>query len=448
MMRKIAMCIPIYRTYELAQEFLENYSKNYLETGIDIYYYDSTPDDSVKSVIDKWVDNDRIFYLKMDSKLHSSEKVFKIYQGYGLQYEYQYIWLCNDGIRCSKMALETISLQLAENYDFIVLDPLSTSRTDQNIEKNQKVFYSQSEFFDKCLVATRLYGGTILNARTMLAGVDWERYESAYLKQGETMIWHAYMSFYFHRILELETFSAVYLPFRSDGMRISELKADSQWTNGFFFVLCEGLVQTIRELPDCYLNKQTICVRNTEELYFDRLSTLIRAYRRDNRYSLKVFLHYFQVWDWVTSIPRWQLFLAALVPKWTVSAIGAYHKRMGQRKLEKLCRTHSRIILYGAGGCGYVYSDYFKKMGMDYEAFCVTRRKPGKFQYCGHPVYELEELKSNLNNVGFIVAVGGNSTGVVFQNLLALVDRKDIFFEPKFQAEIRYEWAREKRKSR
>ena len=82
MMRKIAMCIPIYRTYELAQEFLENYSKNYLETGIDIYYYDSTPDDSVKSVIDKWVDNDRIFYLKMDSKLHSSEKVFKIYQGY------------------------------------------------------------------------------------------------------------------------------------------------------------------------------------------------------------------------------------------------------------------------------------------------------------------------------------------------------------------------------
>ena len=63
-------------------------------------------------------------------------------------------------------------------------------------------------------------------------------------------------------------------------------------------------------------------------------------------------------------------------------------------------------------------------------------------------MYELEELKSNLNNVGFIVAVGGNSTGVVFQNLLALVDRKDIFFEPKFQAEIRYEWAREKRKSR
>ena len=56
MVREIALCIPIYKTDYLAHEFLVNYSKSYLEMGIDIYYYDSTPDDSVKSVIDKWVD--------------------------------------------------------------------------------------------------------------------------------------------------------------------------------------------------------------------------------------------------------------------------------------------------------------------------------------------------------------------------------------------------------
>lgn len=445
MVRKIALCIPIYNTDYLAQEFLENYSKSYLEMGIDIYYYDSTPDDRVKKVVEKWVDNDRIFYQRMDSNLQYGEKMFKIYQGYGQQREYQYIWLCNDGVRVSPVGLEMIQQHIGENFDIITLDVLANKKQNESAIEwaEKKIYKDPNAYFNDCFVASLLYGDMIVSTNTVLKNVNWSQYEEKCLNTLGGVLW-AQVGFFFNRILELKTFSALYLPLTSEFIRFSELKRESQWTNKLFFALCEGLVQSVQQLPDCYQNKRQACQKGGIA-HINGFAQLLTLCKRDGRYSLKVFLKYFNKWPWVTSIPRWQLFLAALVPKWAVSAIALSHKKKGHRKLMKFCQAHSRVVLYGAGGCGYCYADYFNKMGIKFDSFCVTRRKPGKFRYCDHPVYELEELKSNLDDIGFIVAVGGNSTGVVIQNLKTLVDRSDIFFEPKFQEEMRYEWAREKK---
>lgn len=43
-MTSIALCIPTYQRHECVNEFLCEYAGYYQKYGIDIYYYDSSPD--------------------------------------------------------------------------------------------------------------------------------------------------------------------------------------------------------------------------------------------------------------------------------------------------------------------------------------------------------------------------------------------------------------------
>ncbi len=431
MPREIALCIPIYKTYELAEDFLKNYSTYYIKLGIDIYYYDSTPDDSVKDVVKKWEDGDHIFYCNMKSAKHSVEKVYQIFQGAGLKYEYKYIWLCNDGTRCSPKGLEQVMEEVKFPWDVIVFGTQGTECTE--VES----FSSQDEFFHRCIIPMTLYGAVILNWDTMLKSVDWKEYQPFFFSETEEK-WWAYMAFYLNRMLELSAFSGLVIPVKSDILRRSELKKSSQWTNDLFSVVCKGWVDTLQKLPETYTQKREMCRRYLDEVFLERAVSWFRL-KENGQYSFRTFLKFREKWNWSTKRSFPELFLLALVPKWFVTLYFQLRKYNGRKKFDKFYKRFSRIYIYGAGGFGRAYGEFFEKNHYKFDGYCVTRKRLGKDTLCNHPVFEFASMQGKLADTGIIVAMSRLSGREVYHQLVECIGVDAVFYGLTFQEDLQHE---------
>lgn len=198
MMANVALCIPTYEKYDIVEDFLVNCSAYYIEAGIDIYYYDSSVSDKTKDIVCNWPDQEHIHYIRMPSELHANTKAYKIFQGYGLEKAYDFIWLSGDAHQCSKQAIEQLVPNLSLDYDII-----EVCRSDLK-SVGTRIFTDPNEYFQLCAYGLAGFGTAILNTHTMLSGVDWSYYEKKFLV--EPLISFSHVSFYFYRILELDRF--------------------------------------------------------------------------------------------------------------------------------------------------------------------------------------------------------------------------------------------------
>ena len=424
----LALCIPTYERSSFVEDFLVNCSAYYVQAGIDIYYYDSSISDETKNVVCGWPDQNHIHYVRMPSDLHPNVKVYKIFQGYGLKKEYDFIWLSNDGLQSSQAAIAQIVENLKLSYDVIV----PNSADYENI--GTKVFTDRDEFMKDCAWRMTLFGAAILNWHTVLNHANWVFYENKFLTM--PLVYFAHVGFYFCRIAELDGFCALHLSLPGNYMRLSTLKLSSCWHSDFFYVLCESWVQTIEELPNSYIHKKEGCAKFGD---LDLLNTNDSFYRfkESGLYSLKVFLKYRHIWDKVTSQPRRRLLCAALLPKGVVSLYYRIREKYILERLKRFCNTYSRIIIYGAGTEGNIYAKFLDKHGIYYDAFCVTHRKQEKTEYLRHPIYELAELMQNLEGTGFIIAMTENNAKEVVSMLQEKADHAIIFYKPAFNRDVR-----------
>ena len=76
---------------------------------------------------------------------------------------------------------------------------------------------------------------------------------------------------------------------------------------------------------------------------------------------------------------------------------------------------------------------------MEFYAYCVSRRKPGKFSFREHPVYTFEQLEPALDGIGFIVALQKTSADEVLPTLREKTGEKHVFYDPAFEMDIRDE---------
>ena len=162
----VALCIPTYERYDIVEDFLVNCSAYYIEAGIDIYYYDSSVSDKTKDIVCNWPDQEHIHYIRMSSELHGNTKAYKIFQGYGLEKAYDFIWLSSDSYQCSKQAIEQLVPNLSLDYDII-----EVSREDLANVGN-RVFTDPNEYMQLCAPNLRAFGAAMLNTHTMLYDVD------------------------------------------------------------------------------------------------------------------------------------------------------------------------------------------------------------------------------------------------------------------------------------
>lgn len=422
----VALCVPTYERSDIVEDFLANCSAYYIEAGIDIYYYDSSVSDKTKDIVCEWPDQEHIHYIRMPSDLHANAKAYKIFQGYGFEKSYDFIWLSGDAYQCSKPAIEQLMPNLNLEYDIV-----EVCREDlKNV--GTRVFTDPNEYMQLCIHNTGVFGAIILNTHTMLNGVDWAYYEKKFLV--EPLISYSHISFYFYRILELDRFCAFCLSMTPRLIRYSKLKIESSWIKNYFYIQCEGFVQTIKGLPDYYTNKEqvltdarTLPIKNIYQFY---------RYKEFGIYSMRIFLKYRAVWNVITPFPKWKLFLIALVPRPLVKAFRSLRRTVGRTRLQKFCAAHKRIVIYGTGFMGDLYARYFDHLGLAYEAFCVSRRKSPQQENLHRPVYEFSELKHMAGNIGFVIAMEERNAVEVLPAVQEAVSNHDIFCNLKFSENI------------
>lgn len=419
----VALCIQTYERSEIVEEFLAECSNYYLETGIDIYFYDGSQDKKTEDVVRKYQVNNRIYYIKRPENYTP----LMIFEGYGLEKEYDFVWLFGDASRYAKVAVEQIISNLKLEYDMICVDGAGLG------EMGTRVFDTPQEFMSKCACRVDYVGGTLLNCHTMLSDVDWKFYYEECKEIRAEVLNHSW--FYWMRALELDKFCALYLKLEKDQSDWSKLKKTSKWYNDYFQNLCIRWVKTFEMLPDGYSekDKQAAILTAGEFAHFKNMEQFLEL-RRRGLYSFTVFLKYKNIWKRVTRVPKRKLCLASLVPRRFLDLV----KKPMKNKLKKFCCSHSRIIIYGAAFWGRAYAEYFDQQGIKYSGFCCTRRKPGKFEFCQYPVYVFDEVKQDFDeNVGIVVAI--EHADEVMAKLEKEMDRRQVFYDPELGKELRYQ---------
>lgn len=427
----VALCIPTYERDKIVEDFLINCSMYYVQAGIDIYYYDSSISDKTKDVICGWPDQEHIHYIRVSSKLPGMAKVFKIFQGYGLKKEYDFIWLAGDAVQYKEAAIAQFVSNLSLDYDMVVINGVDREKI------GTRVFTDPNEFLQMCAWHLTLFGAAALNSHTMLSDVNWAFYEEIFLTP--TLRPFIHVSFYFYRILELEQFRAFHLSVPSPQYKMSKLKTRTGWAKKYFFIVCEAWVQTIEGLPDFYTAKESACIKWGDLHLFKNEIDKFFLLKKHGIYSLEIYRKYKDVWSKVTSIPSMQLLVVALMPKSLINLYDKSYKIFLIAKLRMFCKKHSRIMIYGAGDNGEIYDQLFKSEGLRYEAFCVSHRKPNKTEYLHHPVHEFDEMKNASKGIGFVIALAKGNAEEVLPVMTSVVNKKHIFYEPNLQTCIRRE---------
>lgn len=426
MSHSVALCIPTHGRSELVRDFLESCADYYIPSGVDIYYYDSSADRQTEAVVTSWKDQEHVHYIRMEGA-PLGEKLLRIFQGDGLRKEYDFLWLSNDATQFIPSDLALILQNLSESYDFIEFDNFP------NIET--RVFTDPDELLGANTNCVHI-GASVMNVRTMLRDVDWSKYEK-YFTDGQAYNNNSYYIFYFVRFLELNNFHALHL--RISGMRVSPLKKSTFYSHDLVSQTVENTVAVHCQLPVRYSNRWKSCAWCASMIVLGTFSDIL-LYRREGFYSLRHFIRYWSNWDKVTSLPRSQLFIAAILPRRFLTWQYEKRKQNGLKRLRDFCERHKKIAIYGAGTRGNVMGEYMELHHIPYDCYCVTSRRPGKTEFRQHPVRAFSEIDAEeLKDTGFVLSLYQIYLDEVLSALLEKVDRRDILYDIQFDKDIRYE---------
>lgn len=426
----MAVCIPTYERRDIVEDFLNNCYDTYTAAGIDLYFYDSSTGNDTQTLIQEWLPKGQLYYIRLPSDMHPNAKAYKIFQGYGLEKEYDFILLSSDGLQHKGDMLSQAIEYLDLKYDMIILDWIG----EQN--EGIQAIANLDELMTSCAYHMASFGAVILNTHTMLRNVDWASYEKRFLK--EPFIPWSHVCYYLWKAAEMEKFESLVLslPFRS--VRFSMHKKDSVWTETVFPYICEGWVQTIESLPKRYIHKDRVIFEFSRD-YFVNPECFLQ-YRRRGMLSYHLCKKYWDIWKKVTPVSRLTLMAVSLVPqKWLN---GLYKLSFYRRlfRLKRFCNSHSKIVVYGKGTQGYLYGKFFMDRCLKLDGFCVSHSVPQGEQFMGYPVHMFTKPETDSCETGYIIGVASGNAPEVLAALQAAVPGDHFFLDLKLSNEIRYQY--------
>ena len=197
----VALCIITYERGPVIREFFENWSKEYVAAGIDIYVYDSSYSDETDQVMRKWADGEHIFYIRTDPGL-GAEKFLMLYRNVGQEKKYSFIWVSNDRMRFRKEALSRLMQYLDLCYDIVVMGGYMMEPEYEKLDNQH--YTDRDSFFHDCVGYTGFTNTTLVNQDTLLNNVDWDYVEKNYMRP-------PYFSNYFWLISGYETWLCLFV---------------------------------------------------------------------------------------------------------------------------------------------------------------------------------------------------------------------------------------------
>ena len=400
-MEKIAICVPTFNRPLVIRELILKCYRYFENLDYDLYIYDSSDNDETWSVCKNLRLNYKFKYIHADRKIHSNEKVYKIYQDHNLLENYNYIWVWSDSIRWSEDILYKV--KRTEDYDLVILN----HRDKENI--GDKIYNNPQQIFEDLAWEMTLYGSTIVNTDRILRGVQWNKYENAFLLS--ECINFSHICLYFERMMEVKNIKVLHYSIDSSEFTVSSLKEESGWYNNIFFIWWECWYNAINKL-DGYINKEYV-IRKLGIMsgYFTVKGMLIL--RQKGKYSLKVFIKYLERINYVTDISFFKMFLMAIMP----IKLASYCLKLNCKNLiidiETFQKKYNKLYIYGCGCNAKIVANKFKEWGINYEGFCVTIKENDFFM--GKKVEQFSSSLLNDSDVGIVLGMNKKNSCQVIE---------------------------------
>lgn len=397
----LAFCIPTYNRSTMVEEFLEQSASIFCQLGIDIFFYDSSEDNTTELVVKRWKNRyQNIAYIHTPSDWHANHKVLYIYEQLAQNHTFNYLWICGDTVRYSEKILKQIIELLNYNYDMIVINGIDKERI------GTREYTDGNELFLDCAWYMTLFGAVIVNVHTILGNVPWSYIEEKY--EIPERINYSHIGLYFETIYRLDKFKAYYLTAAQEVWG-SRLKRKTGWYQDAFQVLCEYWPSTINALPSYYTNKWAAINKLGYYSCLEPWSFL--DFRRGNVYNIHTFFRYRKILIGMSRLNSFQLWsLACLNPKtayyFAINDLKGYMKECQKvYRLHSYCKKSQKIFIYGAGGVAQRYAGYLDRKRIPYHGFLVTQKENNPKQFKNHPVIPLCEFKSSYNEAGVIIGL-------------------------------------------
>lgn len=425
---KLAVCIPTYHRSEVIEEFIEIYINWYVENKVDIFIYDSSKDEKTELVVKRWLpEYPNLFYVRIDSSIHSNMKVYNIFKEFGYSLQYEYLWVCSDSIRWTRRVLDKIKDSIEQGYDIII----PNYRDVENI--GDREYQDANTLFIDCAWHMTLYGATILKISTMLKEVDWEILEERYAVP--ECINHSHVAYYFEKLNKMQNWKALHISCSNSDLIASELKKYPGWQKDTFYVWCYCWPAMINKLPDSYKNKKKVIKKsgvNSSILSYSNFIVL----RKENILNKEIYDSYKRKWRDLTNVPRMVIWLLTIIPSKYVTYMDgnmAYKQLIKEvllkREIKRFCRRFNKIYIYGAGRKAKRYTCYLEEMGLKFEGYIVSSLEDNDSTMYNHKIFLFRRELLDDKNIGILIALNKENTKEVLGNVLSGARHKKLFIK-------------------
>lgn len=426
-MKQLAICVPTYNQPEMIREMIVRCLGMYEEAGIDVYIYDSSPDNKTESIVSQSQTNaQNIYYSHLPPDTHSNRKVLRAYREILGMEKYAYLWLCPDYIQLTRQGMKCVLERCREGFDICVLN----YRDVEHI--GEKRYTDINSFFLDCAWHMTSYMATVIRL-SAFADVEWEKLYERYTIPGR--IAHSHVALYFEQLAKMQKIRAVHVPFTPLYIRISPYRKESLWKKDVFPIWCEYWPDMIHALPKRYQYKEEVIKKlgvNTGILSWKNF----KALRREHIYDLDVFNTYRDKWKKLTNVPRGFLWILAVMPPKMVVILKrpSLKRRILDRRLRRFCEEHKNLFIYGCGFMAQKTSSLLKELQRKPCAYVVSDCSSEKQSFHGFPVIGYEELPSADSNpeIGIIMALNKVNAAAVIKEKQGL-DRYHIFYMHRYE---------------
>lgn len=424
---RIAFCIPTKNRYLCMKELLEYLEDKKDICPMDIFIYDSSDDDKTKELARKFeYHGGEMTYIDMgdyqgniDNQygIRFSMKLYQIYKDFVGVDKYDYVWLSGDGVRFCNEILERI-YYMQKSYAMItIVDKICNNYNEEMYEIKEKEYMSAETYIKYNTVANSLSGAILINTG-ILKKLDWKE---VYLWcSDEKLCSYVHIKLYSELACKVDNFEAIVLNY-DNAITTSVFKTDVGWRKHFLQVTVDGWRNIIEDLNVTTGTKEYIWNYICTNIKIDK-DFLLRL-RVWNVYNKECFEKYE---DYITNCVTETE--AKEILDTPIEELNAWYEA-SKKRLDTLCRKHSKILIYGAGLYAKIWYSVLYNLNIKVAGFIVSDKDKNPSELLELPVRTFDEIKNDLNDTGIVIGISKEKATGIKERLLQYIDEDAVFFE-------------------
>lgn len=424
-MKQIAICMVTYNRAEIVKDVLIQWLKAMDSAVADILVYDSSTNEDTREFVEGIAQKEKhVSYIRINSEVHSSKKVYDIYQNAEIQNNYSYVWIVPDYFSFSREVIEKAEKHLDEGCDMLMMN----FRDSDHL--GDKLYIDRNEVFYRYAWALTQYGIVILNSNTVLKKADWNYLTRKYL--GDETRNFSHVAMYFEVLAWMDEIQFYHIEVERKDWRVSKQIGTSRYLSEYFEVWGKYWPNTIYQLPDVYTDKTEAIKRHSR--YSGALNVAnLALLRKENVLTHQKFWQYRKNWKKISAASGFMLFWSAYAPVTWVEYIGehdgfgntiaTFYNRLA---LSLFCLRHKNLYIYGAGALAKRCATYLDTKKISYEGFLVTNLDDNVQKIFSHPVFEMSQMGYQAE-IGIILAVNDKNREEILPVLYQFGYKKEIY---------------------